>query len=112
MTTYDMTQTAELLEELRGTRLRAGSARRHVRAAPRRDRRAALAQCRSDRRADAIVESAEQTAAGVRYKEPKSGRGRTVALSAMVDRELRQHRLAQAEELLRLGIRQSDATFV
>jgi len=30
----------------------------------------------------------------------------------MVATELRQHRLAQAEELLRLGVRQSDATFV
>ena len=30
----------------------------------------------------AVVESAEQTTAGVRYKPPKSGRGRTVALSA------------------------------
>jgi integrase len=57
-------------------------------------------------------ESAEQTAAGIRYKSPKSGRGRTVALSSMVTSELRQHRLSQAEELLRLGVRQSDATFV
>lgn len=59
-----------------------------------------------------IVESAEQTAAGVRYKPPKSGRGRTVALSATMSEELRAHRLEQGEELLRLGIRQGDATFV
>jgi integrase len=60
----------------------------------------------------AVVESAEQTTTGIRYKSPKSGKGRSVALSEMVVAELRQHRLAQAEELLRLGIRQSDATFV
>jgi integrase len=59
-----------------------------------------------------VVESAEQTVTGVRYKPPKSGRGRMVALSAMMITELRQHRLAQAEELLRLGVRQSDETFL
>ena len=35
-----------------------------------------------------------------------------MALSTFVIEELRQHRLRQAEELLRLGIRQNDATFV
>jgi integrase len=59
-----------------------------------------------------VAESAEQTAAGVRYKEPKSGRGRTVAMSATVAAELRAHRIRQAEELLRLGIRVADDTFV
>ena len=59
-----------------------------------------------------VVESAEQTAAGVRYKSPKSGRGRTIALSATVVSELRQHHLSQAQELLRLGVRQTNATFV
>jgi len=60
----------------------------------------------------AIVESAEQTKAGVRYKEPKSGRARTVALSATVVDELRAYRARQVEELLRLGTRLTDATFV
>jgi integrase len=60
----------------------------------------------------AVVESAEQTATGVRYKPPKSGRGRTVALSATVVEELRVRRLQQSEELLRLGTRQLDATVV
>jgi integrase len=59
-----------------------------------------------------VVESAEQTEDGVRYKMPKSGRGRTVALSASVVAELRNHRVAQAEELLRIGVRQSEDTFV
>ena len=43
----------------------------------------------------AVVQSAEQTKAGVRYKEPKSGRARTVALSATVVAELRAHRIGK-----------------
>jgi integrase len=39
----------------------------------------------------AIVESAEQTAAGVRFKEPKTGRTRTVAISATIVDALREH---------------------
>ncbi len=35
----------------------------------------------------AVVESAEETKSGVRYKEPKSGRARTVALSATMVEE-------------------------
>jgi integrase len=60
----------------------------------------------------AVTQSAEQTRAGVRYKEPKSGRSRTVALSDFVVNELKAHRLRQAEELLRLGVRVLDDTFV
>ena len=59
-----------------------------------------------------VVESAEQTKEAVRYKEPKSGRARTVALSETMVEELRAHRLAQTQELLRLGVRISDDTFV
>jgi len=59
-----------------------------------------------------VVESAEQTGEGVRYKGPKSGRARTVALSPIVAEELRAHQLRQAEELLRLGVRQNNATFL
>jgi integrase len=60
----------------------------------------------------AVIASAEQTKAGVRYKEPKTGRTRTVALPMIVVEELRAHRLEQAQELLRLGIRLSDESFV
>ena len=60
----------------------------------------------------AVVESAEETEAGVRYKEPKSGKARTVALSASVVEELKTHRLRQAEAMLRLGVRLSDDCFV
>ena len=113
LTTYDMAQTAELLEALRGSRLFApvmigvlcGLRRGEICAL--RWRHVDLAGA-----ALAVVESAEQTKAGVRYKPPKSGRGRSVALSATVVGELRAHRLRQAEELLRAGIRQSDDTFV
>lgn len=56
----------------------------------------------------AIVESTEQTCAGTRSKETKSGRSRRVALPSLALEELRQHRLRQAEELLKLGIRLTD----
>ena len=60
----------------------------------------------------AVVQSAEQTITGVRYKEPKSGQGRTIALSATLVTELRAHRVRQAEELLQFGKRLSDDDFV
>jgi integrase len=60
----------------------------------------------------AVIQSAEQTVAGVRYKEPKSGRGRTIALTDTLVSELRAHRMRQAEELLRFGKRISDDDFV
>lgn len=60
----------------------------------------------------AVIQSASQTRTVVRHKEPKSDRSRTVALSITVLEELRAHRLRQAQELLRLGTRLSDETFV
>jgi integrase len=113
LTTYDMAQTVKLLDELRGSRLRL-PVLLGVMCGLRRGEIVALRWIHIDLAAGkmTVVESAEQTNAGIRYKPPKSGRGRTVALSAMVTAELRQHRLAQAEELLRLGVRLSDATFV
>lgn len=52
-----------------------------------------------------IIESLEQTTKGIRSKETKSGRARTVALPSIVIEELRQHRIQQAEGLLKLGVR-------
>jgi integrase len=52
----------------------------------------------------------EQTAQGLREKPPKNGNPRTIALSAVVVEELRRHRLRQAEDLLRLGQRQTNDT--
>jgi integrase len=60
----------------------------------------------------AIDQSTEQTRAGIRSKETKSGRARTVALPSLVVEELRRHRVRQAEELLRVGVRHSDDVFV
>jgi integrase len=56
-----------------------------------------------------VVCSTEQTdKGGVREKETKSGKSRTVALSPLVVEELRRHRAKQAEGLLQLGIRLTD----
>src|SRR4051812_1476580 len=59
-----------------------------------------------------IAESTEQTRKGIRYKETKSGRSRTVALPSLVADELRRHRVRQAEELLKLGVRLGDEAHV
>jgi integrase len=60
----------------------------------------------------AVVQSAEQSKSGVRYKEPKSGQARTVALSPAVVAELQAHRLRQAEGLLRFGVKLDANSFV
>jgi integrase len=65
-----------------------------------------------DRAQLAVVESAEQTHAGVRIKSPKSGRGRKVALPVRVVEELRAWHVRQAQELLKLGVRITGDTFV
>lgn len=59
-----------------------------------------------------IVASAEQVGTEVRYKETKSGKARTVALSSTVLDELRRHKAAQAEEQLKIGVRPDGASFV
>jgi integrase len=59
-----------------------------------------------------IVASTEQTKAGIREKGTKSGRARTVALTALAVEELRRHKARQAEELLRLGLPQTDDMLV
>jgi integrase len=113
MRTYDMAQTAEVLEAMRGTRMYVPTMLA-VLLGLRRGEVAAL-RWRSvdlDKGQLAVIASAEQTKAGVRYKEPKTGRTRTVALPMIVVEELRAHRLEQAQELLRLGIRLSDESFV
>lgn len=65
-----------------------------------------------DRGQASIAESTEQTSKGIRAKETKSGRARTVALPALVVTELRRHALRQAEEFLRLGAKVGPATNV
>ncbi len=113
MQVYDLEQTAELIEAAQGSRVFIpvllgvlGGLRRGEIAALR-WRHVDLAGAQLS-----VVQSAEQTKAGVRYKEPKSGRGRTIALSATLVTELKAHRLRQAQELLRLGKRPTDDDFV
>ncbi len=113
MQTYDLEQTAELIEAARGRRIFVpillavlGGLRRGEIAALRwRHIDLMTAQL-------AVVQSAEQTKTSVRYKEPKSGRGRTIALSATLVTELRAHRVEQAKEFLQVGRRLSDDDFV
>jgi integrase len=64
-----------------------------------------------------VIASTEQLDAGdkskrIREKEAKSGKARTVALPSLAIEELRRWRLAQAEELLKLGIRTDDGWHV
>jgi len=59
-----------------------------------------------------VVESLEQTKAGLRFKPPKNGRTRTVTLPAFAIEELRRLRREQSEGLLALGIRQSGDTLL
>src|SRR5690606_24925487 len=81
LTTYDMPQTAELIELVRGTRLHI-PVMLAVMCGLRRGEIVALRWRHVDLEgmALAIVESAEQTKEGIRYKAPKSGKGRRVAL--------------------------------
>ena len=106
MHTYDLSQTAELIEAARGKRIfvptilavLCGLRRGEIAALRWRNVDLACGQL-------AVVQSAEQTKAGVRYKEPKSGRARTVALSATVRGGLKAHRIQQAQDLLKVGKR-------
>jgi integrase len=111
--TYDLGQTAEMIEAARGERVFM-PALLAVLCGLRRGEIAALRWRHVDLDAAqlAVVESAEQTKAGVRFKEPKSGRGRTVALSATMMAEMKAHRVQQAQELLKVGKRLSDDDFV
>jgi integrase len=60
-----------------------------------------------DRGTVRIVESLEQTTAGMRFKAPKTDRARVVTLPAYAIEELCRLKREQAERLLMLGIRQS-----
>jgi integrase len=113
MVAFDMAQTAELLDALRGTRIFAPTVLA-VLCGLRRGEICALRWRNVDLTKGqlSVVESAEQTRAGIRFKEPKSGRARTVSLSATVVDEMRAHRRRQAEELPRIGVRAGDDTLV
>src|SRR6516162_1376148 len=76
MTTYDLAQTANLIDATRGTRMMI-SVILAVLCGLRRGEIAALRWRNINLNAAqlAVTESAEQTGAGVRYKRPKSGKG-------------------------------------
>src|SRR6516225_10009289 len=88
MNTYDLDQTADLIDATRGTRMTI-TVILAVLCGLRRGEIAALRwrTVNLDAAQLAVTESAERTGAGVRYKKPKSGKGRTVALSARVVNE-------------------------
>jgi integrase len=113
MQTYDMPETAILIEAARGTRILV-PALLAVLCGLRRGEILALRWRHLDIETGqlAVVESLEQTTTGLRFKETKSGRARTVALSATVVAELRAHRTRQAKTLLRLGIRLNPETLI
>jgi integrase len=113
MQTYDLPQTADLIEAVRGAPIflpallavLCGLRRGEICALRWRNVDLATGQI-------SVVESLEQTKAGLRFKSPKSGKGRTVELSETVIEELRAHRLKRAQELLRLGKPLSDDDLV
>ena len=113
MQTYDLDQTAQLIEAMRPTRMLIPTLLA-VLCGMRRGEIAALRWRSVDLDAArlAVVESAEQVGSRVRYKLPKNGKGRTLALAATMVEELRAHRVRQAEELLKVGVRLSDEFFV
>jgi integrase len=109
MRALDASETAELLEAIRPTRMFM-PVLLGVACGMRRGEITAL-RWRSVDLVNAQLEvkgSTEQTNTGVREKETKSGRARTVTLTSLAAEELRRHKVRQAEELLRLGMRQSD----
>ncbi len=59
-----------------------------------------------------VVESVEQTKKAIRFKPPKNGKTRVITLPSFAVDELSQLKTKQAEELLRLGIRQDGESFV
>jgi integrase len=115
MLAYDAGQTAELLDAIRSTRMFIPTLLA-VMCGLRRGELLALrwrhVELGDNLRQLSVRESAEQTKEGVRYKEPKSGRARTVSMSSTVIAELNAHRTRQAEEQLRLGIRPDEDSFV
>jgi integrase len=107
MKALDADGTIDLIEAARGTNLFA-LVLLCVMTGMRRSEAAALKwrNIDLDRAQLSVVASIEQLdAGGVREKETKSGKQRSVALSPLVVEELRRHRAKQAEGLLKLGVK-------
>ena len=113
MRTYDLPQTVELIDAVRDSAILVPVVL-GVLCGLRRGEICALRWKYVDFAAGqlSVVESLEQTKSGLRFKSLKSGKGRTVALSATVIDELRAHRLKRVQDLLRLGVGLSDDDLV
>lgn len=113
VSTYDLAETAKILAALRGKPIFM-PALLAVMCGLRRGEICALRWRHIDLDGAqlSVVESVEQTKSGLRFKSPKSGKGRKVALPQTVVDELRSHRARLAQELLKLGKRLSDGDFV
>jgi integrase len=113
MQTYDLDQTVALIDAMRGTRLLVPTMLA-VLCGLRRGEVVALKwkSVDLDNGRLAVVESAEQVGTRVRYKLPKNGKGRTLALSERLIEALRAHRTQQAQELLKVGVRLTNESFV
>jgi integrase len=59
-----------------------------------------------------VVQSLEQTKAGLRFKDTKNSRNRSITLPTFAIEELRRLKREQAEELLLLSVRQTGETLV
>jgi integrase len=59
-----------------------------------------------------VVESLEQTKDGIRFKAPKTEKARAITLPSFAVEELRRLKREQAEELLKVGIRQDGEALV
>jgi integrase len=105
MKAFDPDETARLLAHFRGTRMFVPVILA-VMCGLRRGEITALCWRSVDltRGQLSVAESTEQTTKGLRQKETKSGRSRTVALPSLVIDELRRRRAQQAEELLKVGV--------
>jgi integrase len=64
------------------------------------------------RRRISVVQSLEQTKEGLRLKDTKSSLSRAILLPGYAVEELNRLKREQAEELLKLGIRQNEETLV
>lgn len=113
MTTLDTEQAAQLLRTIRHTRVY-WPALLALATGARRGEVLALRWRNVDlhRGTLSVVESLEQTQSGLRFKAPKTEKVRNVTLPAFAIDELRRLKLAQAEDLLRLGVRQTGATLL
>ncbi|MCK1289916.1 tyrosine-type recombinase/integrase [Bradyrhizobium sp. 30] len=113
MLTFDTTQTADALSEMRRTRFLIAYLLAAI-CGLRRGEIAALRWKNVDLDAGVlkIVQTTRQIGKAVTYKPVKNTKGRPVALSGLMLEELKAHWAKQAEELLRFGVKLAGDSFV